>query len=93
MTKQSGKKKSVRRRRACDHFICQVLIQFAHCTALIEGSWAHEFYRHKRDNGAAHFTVLRQLARQWVKVLYSMWRNDTTYDERLHQNNRSRKAA
>jgi|LSQX01.1.fsa_nt_gb transposase len=93
VTKQSGKKKSVRRRRACDHFICQVLIQFAHCTALIEGSWAQEFYRQKRDNGAAHFTVLRQLARQWVKVLCSMWRNGTTYDERLHQNNRNRKAA
>ncbi len=93
VTKQSGKKKSVRRRRGCDHFICQVLIQFAHCTAQIADSWAREFYRGKREAGTEHFTALRQLARQWVKVLCAMWRDDTTYDEQHHQNNRLKAAA
>jgi len=93
VTKQSGKKKSVRRRRGCDHFICQVLIQFAHCTAQIHDSWARQFYRGKRDAGTEHFTALRGLAHHWVKVLCAMWRDDTTYDEQLHQNNRLTKAA
>jgi transposase len=93
VTKQSGKKKSVRRRRGCDHFICQVLIQFAHCTAQIADGWAREFYRGKREAGTEHFTALRQLARQWVKVLCAMWRDDTAYDEQHHQNNRLKAAA
>lgn len=93
VTKASGKKKSVRRRRACDHFICQALIQFAHCTVQIEGCWAREMYYDKRAAGGEHYTVLRQVALRWVKVLCAMWRDDTLYDEQRRQNDRLKVAA
>jgi len=93
VTKQSGNKKSVRRRRGCDHFVCQVLTQFAHCTAQVQDSWAREFYQAKRTAGVAHHTILRQLARQWVRILCAIWRDDTTYDETLHQFNQHQRAA
>jgi len=93
VTKQSGNKKSVRRRRGCDHFVCQVLTQFAHCTAQVQGSWAREFYQTKRTAGVAHHTILRQLARQWVRIFCAMWRDDTTYDEALHQTNQLQRRA
>ena len=88
ITRQSGKSRGVRRRRGCDHFVCQVLMQFAHCTAQVEGSWAREMYQAKRTAGVEHFTALRQLANRWVKVLCAMWRDGTAYDEQLHQTNR-----
>lgn len=93
VTKQSGKSRSVRRRRGCDHFVCQVLMQFAHCTAQVEGSWARQMYRGKRKASVEHFTALRQLAQRWVKVLCAMWRDDTAYDEQVHQTNRLQTAA
>jgi len=93
ITRQSGKSRGVRRRRGCDHFVCQVLMQFAHCTAQVQGSWAQQMYRTKRAAGVEHFTALRQLANRWVKVLCAMWRHDTLYDEQLHHTNRLRAAA
>lgn len=93
VTKQSGKSRNVRRRRGCDHFVCQVLMQFAHCTAQVQGSWARQMYQAKRAAGVEHFTALRQLANRWVKVLCAMWRDDTAYDEQVHQTNRLQAAA
>jgi hypothetical protein len=93
VTRQSGKSRGVRRRRGCDHFVCQVLTHFAHCTAQVKGSWAHQMYRSKRAATGEHFTTLRKIAGRWVKVLCAMWRDDSTYDEQLHQANRLRAAA
>jgi transposase len=93
VTKQSGKKRSVRRRRGCDHFICQALTQFAHCTAQVEGCWAREMYYDKREAGGEHYTILRQIALRWVKVLCAMWRDNTLYDEQRRQNDRRQMAA
>jgi len=73
ITRQSGKSRGVRRRRGCDHFVCQLLIQFAHCTVQVKGSWARQMYYAKRNAGVEHFTALRQLANRWVKVLCAMW--------------------
>ena len=93
VTKQSGKSRNVRRRRGCDHFVCQVLMQFAHCTAQVQGSWAREMYRSKRAAGVEHFTALRQVANRWVKVVCAMWRDNAIYDEQFHQANRLQAAA
>jgi transposase len=93
VTKQSGKKKTVRRRRACDHFICQALTQFAHCTVQIEGCWARQVYYDKKASGGEHYTILRQLALRWVKILCAMWRDDTLYSEQRRRNDRQKMAA
>ncbi len=50
-------------------------------------------YYARREAGVDHYTALRQLANRWVKVLCAMWRDDTLYDEQLHQTNRLRAAA
>lgn len=84
ITKQSGKQCQVRRRRGCDHFVGQVLTQFAFNTVKHEGSWAAQMYRAKRDAGCDHYTVLRAIARVWVKICSAMWRDNTRYDEAVH---------
>lgn len=88
ITKQSGKQCQVRRRRGCDHFVGQVLIQFAFNSVQREGSWAAEMYRAKRDAGCDHYTALRAIARIWVKICSAMWRDHTLYDEAFHSTRR-----
>jgi len=93
ITKQSGRSRSVRRRRACDHLILQGLLAFAHNTAFTAGCWAGEYYQAKRERGAEHYTTLRCLAQRWVKILYRMWKDRAPYCEQLHQANRQLHAA
>ncbi len=70
-----------------------MLTQFAHCSVQVKDSWARQMYYATREAGVDHYTALRQLANRWVKVLCAMWRDDTLYDEQLHQTNRLRAAA
>jgi len=88
LTKQSGKSKQVRRRRACDHFMRHVMTFFAHNTSKLPDSWASDYYQQKRGAGKEHYTTLRCLAQRWVKVLCAMWRDHTPYNEDLHQQRR-----
>lgn len=90
VTAASGRSRRVTRRRACDHTLNQVLIQFAFQTAFIEGCWAAEYYQAKRSAGVAHYTTLRCLAQRWIKIIYHLWKHGVPYDEQVHQTNRRR---
>jgi transposase len=87
VTKASGKTKTVRQRRACDHTFHQALIYFAFNTAFAEGCWAGEFYQRKRRDGLKHYASLRCLAKRWMKILYRVWKDRLTYNEQLHRRN------
>lgn len=93
VTKQSGRSRSVKRRRACDHLILQALLAFAHNTAFTAGCWAAEYYQTKREHGATHYTCLRCLAQRCVKILYRMRKDRVPYCEQLHQANRRLRVA
>ncbi len=93
VTKQSGRSRSVKRRRACNHLILQGLLYFAHNTAFTTGCWAAQYYQAKREQGAEHYTTLRCLAQRWVKLLYRLWKDGVPYCEQLHQANRQLRAA
>jgi len=87
VTKASGKTKTVRQRRACDHTFHQALIYFAFNTAFAEGCWAGEFYQRKRADGLRHYASLRCLAKRWMKILYRLWKDRVMYSEQLHRRN------
>ena len=93
LTIQSGRRRSVRRRRAADRIMCQSLMNFAFQTAFTAGCWAVEFYQRKRQEGKGHYTALRCIAQRWLKILYRMWKTRTLYDERRHQINQQRSAS
>ena len=86
ITIASGKSRSVRRRRACDHTYQQALSHFAFNSAFADGCWASAYYQRKRAQGTRHYTALRCLAKRWIKIIYRLWNDRTTYDEQLHQN-------
>jgi transposase len=80
VTRQSGKSKVVHFRRACCKPFREVMHQFAFCS-LKWNEWAWAYYRAKRKQGKKHAETLRCLAMIWLRIIYAMWHNRTTYDE------------
>lgn len=86
VTVSSGKRKLVKRRRACDTHVLQALTDFAFTTAFsVSGCWSHSFYERKRREGRDHHESLRAVALRWVKILWAMWNAASTYDEGYHR--------
>ena len=81
VTLQSGRRKSVRHRKACDHTLRQALLCFSRITARRENCWAHDYYRQKRTEGKGHWGALRCVARKWLRILWTLFMTQTPYDE------------
>lgn len=89
VTVQSGKHRSVHRRRACDTTLHQVWLWFAFNTVRKKGCWARDDYQAKRKNGTAHYTALRAIGGQWIKIANRCWYDRVPYDEAFHQQRRA----
>ncbi len=89
ITLQSGKHRTIRRRRACDTTLHQAWLWFAFNTIRKEGCWARDDYQAKRKAGVEHYTALRGIADRWVKIAYRCWHDRTPYNENLHQQRRA----
>ena len=66
--------------RACPAYLKQTFHEFAdaarkHC------DWSHAYYRLQRDRGMAHHAAIRKLASRWQRILLSVWKNRTSYDD------------
>jgi transposase len=88
VTIQSGKHRTVRRRRACDTTLHQAWLWFAFNTVRKEGCWARADYQARRKAGGDHYTALRCIADRWVKIAYRCWYAGVPYDEAFHQQRR-----
>ena len=93
ITLQSGKHRTVRRRRACNTTLHQAWVWFAFHTIQKEGSWARQDYQSKRKTGTTHYTALRGIGDRWVKIAYRCWQDRKPYDEQLHQKRRNERMA
>jgi len=83
VTAQSGKRKQVHMRRACQrHFRCALHL-FALQT-LQRSAWSRAYYDLARARGQSHALALRNLANKWLKIIYRMWHNGDTYDEQRY---------
>jgi hypothetical protein len=89
VTIESGKHRTVRRRRACDTTLHQAWLWFAFNTVRKQGCWAREDYQAKRKTGTDHYTALRAIADRWVKIAYRCWHDRKPYDESYHQRRRA----
>ena len=77
---QSGRICKARIRFLCDHFLRHTVhlwVDQSRKTC----KWAQTYYQAKRDKGHSHASALRCLGKRWLKVLWRMWQNHTTYDE------------
>jgi len=86
VTEQSGKKRWVHFRQGCNKHLRQATHLWANLSRE-KSTWAAVYYQHKRNQGMSHACALRCLSQRWLKILWRMWQNHTTYDEAFHTQN------
>jgi transposase len=82
ITRQSGKKKVVTMRYACNQRLRNALYHWARKSILWD-SKSKKAYADLRARGKSHGCALRSMADRWLKVLVSMLRHKTLYDVQL----------
>ena len=75
---QSGNYAKAHKRFACLKPLRNVLHQFAWQSTRQE-AWARDYYQRKRAEGKTHSMAVRALANVWVRIIYRMWVNKTSY--------------
>jgi transposase len=80
---ESGKKKV-----ACFRWACNKNLRAA-VSVLADSSrhhnpWAHDIYQRARARGHDHPHALRILGRAWLRIIWRLWQDHTTYDPAHH---------
>ena len=75
---QSGHYAKAHKRFACVKPLRNALYQFAWQSTRQE-PWALAYYQRKRAEGKSHSMAVRALANVWVRIIYAMWVNKTSY--------------
>lgn len=86
IVKQSGKWEKVSIRHACVRSLRRTFHDWAF-TSLKSSTWARAYYDYHKARNQSHFTILRNLGKKWIKILFAVWSKGTTYDEALHIQN------
>lgn len=89
VTIQSGKKRIVVYRRACNKFLRYTLHLIAFCS-LKQVAWARKFYDNQKAKGKSHSLALRNLANQWAEIIFAIWTKREQYDESVYLSHRER---
>jgi transposase len=80
---QSGKQRWVHARWGFPTFLHQTFHEFAEAS-IPHSPWAKAVYQQQRARGALHHEAIRTLAFRWIRILFRLWKNHSTYDEQLH---------
>jgi transposase len=83
ITRASGKRRTVLRRRACDKRLRRTFYDWA-MASLSWSRWARAYYDHHKAQHQAHATILRGLGQKWAKIVYAVWSSGNPYDEARH---------
>ncbi len=75
---ESGNYAKAHKRFACSKPLRNALHQFAWQSTRQE-AWARDYYQRKRAEGKTHSMAVRALANVWVRIIYAMWVNKTSY--------------
>ena len=80
ITRQSGRLKTVHRRRACAKFLRQTFHEWAALTIQF-CAWARADYEAQRAFNKGHHTAVRALAFKWLRILWRCWQDRVAYDD------------
>lgn len=86
VVRQSGKWEKVSLRYACVKSLRRTFHDWAFAS-INYSSWARAFYDYHKDKNQSHCTILRNLGKKWIKILFAVWSKGTSYDEALHIQN------
>jgi transposase len=80
---QSGQIDKARIRWACNAALRATVHLWADLSRK-RNPWAQAYYQGKRAEGQSHANALRCLGKQWLKILWRLWQDRKTYDEKIH---------
>ena len=83
VTRASGKARSVDFRWACDKTLPNPIIDFAD-DSRHASPWAASIYAQALQRTRRHPQAVRILARAWIRVIWRIWQDHTTYDPTKH---------
>jgi len=84
VTRQSGGKRLVRRRRTGSLFLRQAFHEWAR-ESVRHSAWAKVYYEQQRAKGCPHHTAVRALAFKWQRIIWRCWQDRKPYSEALYQ--------
>jgi transposase len=77
---QSGSYHKVIMRKSCNKIAKNILYQYAF-SSIKSSNWAREYYDSQRSKGKNHSVAVRALANKWVKIIFTIWKNETFYKD------------
>jgi transposase len=80
---QSGKKRVACFRWACNKNLRAAVSVLAD-TSRHHNPWAADIYQRARARGHHHPHAIRILGRAWLRIIWRLWQNRTTYDPHRH---------
>jgi transposase len=83
VTIESGQKRRVRFRRACNHDDRQTAQQFAKASVR-EAEWAAAYFSLCLARGHSKSHAYRCLANRWLGIIWKLWQSRELYDETYH---------
>lgn len=87
VTVQSGKKRRVQFRHACDKDFRYYSTQFARC-AVRESPWTAAYFATVRPRCEKASHAYRCVANRWIAIIWRLWTDRIQYDESVHLRNR-----
>jgi transposase len=91
VTTQSGQRKVIRFRRACDREFRNIAQQWA-LSSLKQSVWANTYYQQVRPGCRSENHAYRCLANRWLAIAWKLWQTQQPYDEAYHLQQRLKRA-
>lgn len=82
-THQSGKRRHIKFRQACDKSFRQFAQQWAWCSLPLS-PWANGYFQRHTSRQRHENDALRRLANRWLAIAWTCWQRGVTYDEAYH---------
>ena len=91
VTEQSGKRKRVKFRYACDREFRHLAQQWA-IASLSTSVWANTYWNQLRPRCHSDSHAYRCLANRWLVIAWKLWQTRTVYDEAYHLQQRAKRS-
>lgn len=84
---KSGKRQLAKRAYRVNHTAKDAIMQIAHCSIRFNPA-SKAFYARKRKEGKRHWQAVKSLARNVIRVIYVMLKNNVKYNPDINKNTR-----
>jgi len=88
VTDQSGKRRIIKFRRACDREFRAITQQWS-IASLERSVWANAYWQRTRTRCRYSSLAYRRLANRWLAIAWKLWQTGQAYDEAYHLQQRA----